>query len=66
MTDFDKQEFWNALGRLYDSTVNLRTAAEELRLTAESHERRLDYTEVSLEALRLEVKRLKELGAEGA
>lgn len=37
MTDFEKEEFWKALGRLYDSTV-------ELRQIAESHEKRLDQT----------------------
>ena len=37
MTDYEKEEFWKALGRLYDSTV-------ELRQIAQSHEHRLDET----------------------
>jgi hypothetical protein len=46
MTDFEKQEFWNALGRLYDTSVNLVTATERLRDTAIAHEKRLDKLEV--------------------
>jgi hypothetical protein len=28
MTDFEREEFWKALGRLYDSTNNIRIATE--------------------------------------
>lgn len=38
----DPQEFLHALERLYDSTVALRDATEELRKTAEAHAKRLD------------------------
>jgi seryl-tRNA synthetase len=31
----DPQEFWNALGRLYDSTLELKATTEELRATTE-------------------------------
>jgi hypothetical protein len=46
MTDFEKEEFWNGLGRLYTASVNLVVATEELRKTAEVHEKRLDKIEV--------------------
>jgi hypothetical protein len=46
MTDYEKEEFWNGLGRLYDASVKLVTATEELRKTAEAHEHRLDHLEV--------------------
>jgi hypothetical protein len=46
LDDYEKQEFWSALGRLYDATRNLASAAESLRLTAEAHEKRLDKLEV--------------------
>lgn len=48
MTDFEKEEFWKALGRLYDSIVELRVKSEQdgeniraLARIAEIHERRL-------------------------
>jgi len=46
MTEYEKQEFWQALGRLYEATVKLSVASEALRQTAESHEKRLDHVEV--------------------
>lgn len=60
MTDDEKMEFWNALGRLYDETLALRAiaqahqnsaqslqvACEALRDTAQAHEKRLDRIEV--------------------
>jgi hypothetical protein len=46
MTDFEKEEFWNALGRLYDASLNLVNATEKLRETAVAHESRLDHLEV--------------------
>lgn len=45
MNDFNVMEFRQALGRLYDATVNLKTASEKLLETA-AHERRLDRLEV--------------------
>lgn len=60
MTDYEKQEFWNALGRLYDSTVKLHLVTEKLAEVAASHERRLDHSDVLLDALRDEINRLKQ------
>jgi hypothetical protein len=34
MTDSEKEEFWKALGRLYDTTVELRIASEQVALAA--------------------------------
>ncbi|HWC00439.1 MAG TPA: hypothetical protein VG672_27220 [Bryobacteraceae bacterium] len=42
----EKMEFWQALGRLHDASVNLVAATEALRKTAEAHEHRLDRLEV--------------------
>jgi len=58
MTDFEKQEFWNALGRLYDTTAALRDATAALRHVAASGEKRLGAYEVKTEALLEELKRL--------
>ena len=60
MTDFEKEEFWNALGRLCDSTAQLRVATEKLAAIASSHKRRPDYSDVLLDALRDEINRLKQ------
>ena len=46
MTDFERDEFWKALGRLYDASVNVVTATDRLREISESHEKRLDKLEV--------------------
>lgn len=46
MTEHEKMEFWSALGRLYDASVELHAATEALRKTAEAHEHRLDHLEV--------------------
>jgi hypothetical protein len=46
MTEFEKEEFWNALGKHYDASVKLVTATENLRETAQAHEKRLDKIEV--------------------
>jgi seryl-tRNA synthetase len=35
MTDFDKEEFWKALGRLYDASIADRESNRELRATVE-------------------------------
>ena len=67
-------EVWKALGRLYDSTVETRAGMEELRKTAslllsavekhqqvvESHERRLDRTEITVEAILEDLRRHRE------
>ena len=45
MTDFENEECWKALGRLYDSTNNIRIATEKLAEIATAHEKRLDYSE---------------------
>ena len=49
----DPQEFWNALGRLYDSIVELKQQSTELHASiselaaiAKSHENRLDSAEI--------------------
>lgn len=34
MTDLEKEEFWKALGRLYDATVELRIASEKQLATS--------------------------------
>lgn len=44
MTEFEKEEFWKALGRLYD-------ASEKLLAISQSHEHRLDHLEVVQEWL---------------
>jgi hypothetical protein len=46
LTDFEKEEFWKDLGRLYDAAVATREATEQLRLLAESREKQLDHIEV--------------------
>lgn len=53
MTEHEKMEFWNSLGRLYDdclalkdATSKLADAARELHHVATAHERRLDKIEV--------------------
>jgi len=46
VTDFERDEFWKALGRLYDASVNVVTATDRLREISESHEKRLDKLEV--------------------
>ena len=46
MTEFEKEEFWKGLGRLYNASVKLVEATEQLRLTAVAHEKRLDKIEV--------------------
>jgi len=51
MTDFEKEEFWKGLGRLYDASVNLVIATERLQTIAEAHEKRLDRLEVVQEWL---------------
>jgi hypothetical protein len=46
MDQFEQQEFWQGLNRLYLATQNLVAATEALRATAEKHESRLDKLEV--------------------
>jgi len=64
MTDFEKAEFWEALGRLYNSSVAIKEATEALARNAEeragiarSHENRLDRAEVLVEALLEDMRR---------
>jgi hypothetical protein len=75
------EEFWKALGRLYDETLEIKesikasnqsigdlaeatqrllTAAEKHQLVVESHERRLDRTEVTVEAILEDLRRHRE------
>ena len=63
MNDFEKAEFWEALGRLYNSTVAIKDATEALAQTAEQHERRLDRAEVLIEALLDDMKRHRQSAA---
>lgn len=62
MTEFEKQEFWQALGRLYDTSVKLVAATEKLAETAESHEKRLDKLEVIVQWL-ADAERKREQGS---
>ena len=41
MSEDEKMDFWNALGRLYDSTLKLQIACESLRETAVANEKRI-------------------------
>ena len=60
MTDFDREEFWRALGRLYDSSVKLNEFSERLLEIVVAHEKRLDRTEVTLEAIQDDLRRYRE------
>ena len=60
MTEFETGEFWNALGRLYDSTVKLHEASGHLLEIVQSHEKRLDRAEVRVQAILEELKRRRE------
>jgi hypothetical protein len=63
MTEFEKEEFWKALERHYDESVQLRRTTEALRDVAVSHEKRLDKAEVIVQWLtERERKREKEEG----
>lgn len=74
-------EFWAALGRLYDETLEMKqsihaqgesikdlaeatqrllTAVEKHQIVVESHERRLDRTEVTVEAILEDLRRHRE------
>lgn len=68
MTEHEKMEFWNSLGRLYDdclalkdATSKLADAARELHHVATAHERRLDKIEVVQQWL-AEKERARETG----
>jgi len=68
------EEFWKALGRLYDdiletkesvkdlreATGHLMSIAEKHQLVVESHERRLDRTEITVEAILEDLRRHRE------
>ena len=46
MTDNEKMEFRQSLGRLCEASLSLRTSCEALRDNALAHEKRLDRLEV--------------------
>jgi hypothetical protein len=68
------EEFWKALGRLYDdiletkesvkdlreATGHLLSVAEKHQQVVESHERRLDRTEITVEAILEDLRRHRE------
>jgi hypothetical protein len=67
MTDYEKDEFWKALGRLYDSSVVMKESIEQLSDTVErlaevsaTHEKRLDRSEVVIQAILGDLKKLRE------
>jgi hypothetical protein len=51
MDQFEVEEFWKALNRLYEATDKLQVATEALRDVAQAHESRLDKIEVVQEWL---------------
>jgi hypothetical protein len=71
-------DFWAALGRLYDSTLEMKGrldtlnqvtehlvhAAENLQKVAEAHERRLDRSEITIEAILEDLRRSREKRAQ--
>jgi len=71
-------DFWAALGRLYDSTLEMKgrldtlnqvtehlaNAAENLQKVAETHERRLDRAEITIEAILEDLRRSREKRAQ--
>jgi hypothetical protein len=85
MTQFaNADEFWAALGRLYESTLEMKGridqigekvdtlaeattrllhATENLQTVAETHERRLDRSEITIEAILEDLRRSREHGA---
>jgi len=68
------EEFWKALGRLYDDILEMKEsireqgrslqklgdAAANLLTVVESHERRLDRTEITVEAILEDLRRHRE------
>jgi hypothetical protein len=42
MTDFEKEEFWMALGQLYDAARETHAATEALRIVVAAQEERLE------------------------
>jgi hypothetical protein len=61
VTEHEKMEFWQALGRLYDSSLALQRASEALQKISEGHEKRLDRLEVVQQWL-AEKERARETG----
>jgi hypothetical protein len=57
MDEFEKSEFWKALGRLYDASVRTNEGVAGLLKIVESHEKRLDKAEVKMEAILEELRR---------
>ena len=60
MNEFDKQEFWGALTRLYDTSVALRDSIIALKDVSEAHEKRLDRQEVITQAILEELRRRRD------
>jgi len=60
MNEFDKQEFWGALARLYDTSVVLRDSIIALKAVSETHEKRLDRQEVITQAILEELRRRRD------
>ena len=74
MTDFDKEEFWKGLGRLYEESVrqseklselsalvtDLGHVVNQLVSVAQAHEKRLDRGEVTVEAILEDLRRHRE------
>jgi hypothetical protein len=72
------EEFWSALSRLYDSTLEMKGhldqlgeiserlvhATDILQRVAEAHERRLDRTEITIEAILEDLRRSREKGTQ--
>jgi len=78
-------DFWAALGRLYDSTLEMKArieqigdkvdslaegttrllhATEHLQNIAETHERRLDRAEITIEAILEDLRRSRQAGTQ--
>ena len=64
MNEFDKQEFWGALTRLYDTSVALRDSIIALKDVSEAHEKRLDRQEVITQAILEELKQIQGMFAQ--
>jgi hypothetical protein len=60
VNEFDKQEFWGALARLYDTSVALRDSIIALKTVSETHEKRLDRQEVITQAILEELRRRRD------
>lgn len=59
VTEYEKTEFWNALGRLYDTSVKISEAVERLAEIAATHEKRHDRSEVTIQAILDDLQKLR-------